>query len=151
MWFLEQLLWNLPEVVDEPNGGVLLQRIVNGVDVDVTLVEQMMEYVDRIDRRLAELAIAKYKIDPFVEMGTDVIAFERLPMNTDELAGILFGPGRKNDVAQGVTVLLGAWIDKRSTIEYNVIEIVKKFTNPDQIDWNSSGTRANRRTLESAP
>jgi hypothetical protein len=29
MWLFEKLLWDLPEVVDEPDSRILLQRIIN--------------------------------------------------------------------------------------------------------------------------
>lgn len=46
MRFFEQLLWNLSEVIDEADGGVLLQRIINVINVHVSLVEQVVEHVD---------------------------------------------------------------------------------------------------------
>lgn len=49
MRFLEQLLWYLAEIVNEADGCVFLQWIVDIVNVDVAFVKQVMENVDRID------------------------------------------------------------------------------------------------------
>lgn len=49
MRFLEQLFGYLTKVIDKANRCVLLQRIINVVNVDISLVEQVMENVHRID------------------------------------------------------------------------------------------------------
>ena len=42
---LKQLLRGLSKVVDDADGGALLHRIFNGIDIDGALVCQMMEHV----------------------------------------------------------------------------------------------------------
>ena len=50
MWFFEQLFRYLSEIVDESNGGVLLERVIDGINVDISLIEQVMEYIDSLYR-----------------------------------------------------------------------------------------------------
>lgn len=40
------LFWNLTKIIDEANGSVFLEGVVNAVDVDISLVEQMMEHIN---------------------------------------------------------------------------------------------------------
>lgn len=40
------LFWNLTKIIDEADGGVFLEGVVNAVDVDISLVEQMMEHIN---------------------------------------------------------------------------------------------------------
>ena len=39
------LFGNLSKVVDEPDGGVFLQGVLNAVDVNIALIEQVVEDV----------------------------------------------------------------------------------------------------------
>ncbi|KRX72978.1 hypothetical protein T4E_7758, partial [Trichinella pseudospiralis] len=66
----------LTKVVDEANGGVLGQRIFDCFEVDIGFIEEMMEQVERVDRRLALLPIAKYQVDPLVQMRRYVVGFQ---------------------------------------------------------------------------
>ena len=66
MRFLKELLGNLTEVVDETDGGVFLERVRDGVDIDVALVEKMMKDVDGFEGRLALLLEAEDEVDPLV-------------------------------------------------------------------------------------
>lgn len=106
MRLLEQLFRNLTEIVDEANGGILLQWIIDVVDVNVAFVEQVMEHVDSVDSRISLLLAAKDQINPLVQVLTNVIAFQRLPMHANELAHVLFGPRGQNYMVQRVTILL---------------------------------------------
>ena len=54
------LLWYLTEVVDEPNSGVFLERIIYAEDIYVTLVEQMMKDVYGIYCCLSSLFVPEY-------------------------------------------------------------------------------------------
>jgi len=48
----QQLLDNTQTIVEKPlNGGVLFKRIVDGIDVDISLIEKVMEYIDRFHSR----------------------------------------------------------------------------------------------------
>lgn len=49
MRLLEELLRYLAKVVDKANGGVLLQRIVNVVNVSVALIKEVVKDVGRLD------------------------------------------------------------------------------------------------------
>lgn len=40
------LFWNLTKIIDEADGGVFLEGVVNAVDVNISLVEQMMEHIN---------------------------------------------------------------------------------------------------------
>ena len=48
MGLLEELLGDLSEVVDESDGGVALEGVLDGEDVDVALVEEVVEDVDGV-------------------------------------------------------------------------------------------------------
>ena len=57
MRFLEQLFRDLPKIVDEPDCSVSLEWILNAEDVDVSLVEEVMVHVHRVDGRLPLLLV----------------------------------------------------------------------------------------------
>lgn len=66
---MSDLFGDLSEVVDEADGGRLLERVVDVVDVHLTLVEQVVENVDSLHGRRTLLLVAKNQINPFVEVG----------------------------------------------------------------------------------
>lgn len=68
----------MSEVVDEADGGRLLERVVDVVDVHLTLVEQVVEDIDRLHGRRTLLLVAENQVDPFVEVGRYVVALQRL-------------------------------------------------------------------------
>ena len=59
VWLLEELLGDLAKVVDEADGGVFLEWVVDAVDVDVALVEEMVEYVCCVHRSRPLLLVAE--------------------------------------------------------------------------------------------
>lgn len=63
------LFGNLPKVVDEADGGRLLQRVVDVVDVNLSLVEEVVEDVDGLHGWRALLLVAEDEVDPLVEVG----------------------------------------------------------------------------------
>lgn len=75
---LSDLFGDLSEVVDEADGGRLFERVVDVVDVHLTLVEEVVEDVDRLHSRRALLLVAENQVDPFVEVGRYVVALQRL-------------------------------------------------------------------------
>lgn len=75
---LSDLFGDLSEVVDEADGGRLFERVVDVVDVHLTLIEEVVEDVDRLHSRRALLLVAKNQVDPFVEVGRYVVALQRL-------------------------------------------------------------------------
>lgn len=75
---VSHLFGDLPKVVDEADGGRLLERVVDVVNVNLALVEQVVEDVDRLDGRRTLLLVAEDEVDPFVEVGRHVIALQRL-------------------------------------------------------------------------
>ena len=72
------LFGDLSKVVDEADGGRLFERVVDVVDVHLSLVEQVVEDVDRLHGRRTLLLVAKDQVDPFVEVGRHVVALQRL-------------------------------------------------------------------------
>ena len=68
MWLLEELRWHLPKVVDEPDGGIPRQRIIDRFEVNAALVEQMMEDVVGLDGFWSCLLVAENQIDPLMQM-----------------------------------------------------------------------------------
>lgn len=75
---LSDLFGDLSEVVDEADGGRLFERVVDVVDVHLTLVEEVVEDVDRLHSRRALLLVAENQVDPFVEVGRYVVTLQRL-------------------------------------------------------------------------
>ena len=69
MRFLEQLLWDLPEVVDESYGGVSLKGVLYAEDVHVPFVEERVENIDRVHRRRALLLVPEDQVYPFMQPG----------------------------------------------------------------------------------
>ena len=111
MRFLEKLLGNLAKVVYEANNGVLFDRIyVSVVDVDVSLVEQMVEDIDGVDCGLTLLFVAENEVDPFMQVGGNVLTFECASVESDEFARVLLGPRRQNNAIQPLATLLQAQI-----------------------------------------
>ena len=72
------LFWNLTEVIDKPNGGIFLEWIINGVDINVTLVEEMVEHIDSINSCLALLLASEDEINPFMKVSTYIVTFQGL-------------------------------------------------------------------------
>ena len=124
MRFLEELLGNLAKVVDETDGGVLLERIGDAVDVDVAFVEEVVKDVDGLEGGLALLFEAEDEVDPLVEMRRDEVALQRLAVSADELARIAFGPRRQENVVQRGPALFyaqiepakGKWTGRRESV-----------------------------------
>jgi len=83
------LLGNLSKVVNEADGGCSLERVVDGVDVNVALVEQMMEYVDGFHGSRTLLLVAKYQIDPLVQASTHIVTLQSLHDTTNIKSGRL--------------------------------------------------------------
>lgn len=75
---LSDLFGDLSEVVDEANGGSLLERIIDVVDVNLTLVKQVVEDVDCLHSWRTLLLVAENEVDPFMEVGRHVVALQCL-------------------------------------------------------------------------
>lgn len=75
---MTDLFGDLSEVVDEADGGCLFEWVVDVVDVHLTLVEQVVEDVDRLHGRRTLLLVAENQVDPFVEVGRHVVALQSL-------------------------------------------------------------------------
>jgi hypothetical protein len=131
MRLLKQLFGYLAEIVDETDDGVFLQRIfdtakekemfqrskiasnlrVLPVDIDISFIEKRMEDIDSINCWRSLLFVAENQIDPFVEVLRHVVAFQSGPVDANEFAGVIFGPGRQQDVIQSDAALLHAQIE----------------------------------------
>lgn len=68
----------MSKVVNEADGGRLLERVVDVVNVNLTLVEQVVEDVDRLHGWRTLLLVAENEVDPFMEVGRHVIALQCL-------------------------------------------------------------------------
>lgn len=71
---VKHLFGDLAKVVDEADGGRLFQRVVNVVDVHLALIEEMVEHVYSLHRWRALLLVAEYEVNPFMQVGTDIVA-----------------------------------------------------------------------------
>ncbi len=73
----------MAKVVDETNGGVFLQWIVDSLDIDIALVEEMMEDIDSVNGGLALLFVSKNQVNPLVEVSADVVTLQCLETQGD--------------------------------------------------------------------
>ena len=85
MRLLEELFGDLAEVVDEADGGVPLEGILDGEDVNVSLVEEVVEDVDGVGGGGALLLPAEDQVDPLVQVGRHVLALKRLPVQIQQV------------------------------------------------------------------
>lgn len=67
------LFWNLTKIIDEANGGVFLEGVVNAVDVNISLVEQMMEHINWFYGCWPLLFVSKNQIYPLVQVCTNKV------------------------------------------------------------------------------
>ena len=72
------LFRNLAKIVYESNSSVPLERVFYPVNVYVTLVEQMVEHVDRFHCWRPQLPEPEYKVDPLIEVRTYIVTFQSL-------------------------------------------------------------------------
>ena len=79
------------------------------VDINVSLIEEMVEDIDGINRLLSLLFVSKNEIDPVVHVGRDIVALEGRTMHSDEFTGVSLGPGGQHDVVQLDPTLFDAW------------------------------------------
>lgn len=70
---VKHLFGDLAKVVDEADGGRLFQRVIDVVDVNLALIEEMVEHVYSLHCWRALLLVAKYEVNPFVKVGTDIV------------------------------------------------------------------------------
>lgn len=96
---VSDLFGDLSEVVDETDGGRLLEWVVDVVDVHLTLVKQVMENIDCLHGRRALLLVSKNQVDPFVEVGRHIVALQSLQ------------PGRKTRLRLILYIRTETWIN----------------------------------------
>lgn len=110
---LRYLLGDLPEVVDEANGGSLLQWVVDVVDVHLALIEEVVEDIDSLHGGWPLLLVAEYEVYPLMQVGADVVTLESL------------------GIAEGHQRLCARWI---AASHYNGKDTLAAFL---QASWNS--------------
>lgn len=98
------LFGDLTKVVDEADGGGLLERVVDVVDVHLALVEEVVEHVDRLHGWWALLLVAKDEVDPLMQVGAHIVTLQGLGRGTEPkrkgsskqsgIKGIFFGRDR---------------------------------------------------------
>ena len=101
----KQLFGYLTKIVDEANGRIALQRVLDAEDVHVALVEEMVEGVVTLLGRLALLPGPENKVDPLVQVGRHVVRLQGLAVHTDKLPWVPLGPRRQDHVVQPLPVL----------------------------------------------
>jgi len=75
----------LSKVVDEADRGRSLEWVVDGIDINVAFIEEMMEYIDSLDGSRALLLVAKYQVNPLIETCTDIVTLQCLHGETHTL------------------------------------------------------------------
>lgn len=66
---------NLTKVIDEANDGILSERIIDAVNINIAFIEQMVEHIDFFHSNRPLLLVAEYQVDPLVQMGTHIVTF----------------------------------------------------------------------------
>lgn len=62
------LFGDLSKIINEPDGGRLLQRVIDVVNVHLSFIEQVMEHVDCLYSWWTLLLVAKNEVNPFMEV-----------------------------------------------------------------------------------
>ena len=73
MHTITHLLRHLSKVMDKRNGCNSFHGILNLVNIHSTLIKEMMEHIMSLHSFISTLFAAKDKINPFVEMGGDIV------------------------------------------------------------------------------
>lgn len=82
---LEELLWALTKVSDLGGQCIDLEGVGELTEVHVLLQGVWLKEIIRELRTIASLQVAEDQIDPFMEVGTHVVAFERISILHDEV------------------------------------------------------------------
>lgn len=96
---VSDLFRDLSKVVDEADGGCLLEWVVDVVDVHLALIEQVVENVDCLHGRRTLLLVSENQVDPFMEMGRHVVTLQSLQ------------PGRKTRLRLILYICTETWIN----------------------------------------
>ncbi len=75
---MTNLFWDLAKIVDKANGSRLFKWVINVVDVHLALIEEMVEDIDRFHRWRTLLLVTKDQVDPFMQMGADIVTLQSL-------------------------------------------------------------------------
>ncbi len=75
---MTNLFWDLAKIVDKSNGSCLFKWVINVVDVHLALIEEMVEDIDRFHRWRTLLLVTKDQVDPFMQMGADIVTLQSL-------------------------------------------------------------------------
>lgn len=95
---LEELLWALTKVFDLGGQCIDLEGVGELGEVHVLLQGVRLKEIIRELRTIASLQVAEDQIDPFMEVGTHMVAFKRISILHDEVL-VAWGPSRQADVA----------------------------------------------------
>ena len=107
------LFWNLSKIVDEANGEIILERIINSIDVNIAPVKQLVEHIDCLDSCWPLLFVSKYQIYPLMEVGTHIVTLQGLDQRTQTCSVNLY--------------LSVNWSCTHINLEYTEKEILKLF------------------------
>lgn len=95
---LEELLWALAKISNLGGQCIDLEGVGELAEVHVLLQGVWLEKIIRELRTITSLQVAKDQIDPFVEVGTHMVAFKRISILHDEVL-VAWGPSRQADIA----------------------------------------------------
>ena len=88
----KHLVGSLSEIVDDSSDNSPFLRISYIVQIDGTVVGEVMEDVQVLDRSVTSLLVPKNEIDPIMELFRDVWALQSLSMLRNKDFRISFGP-----------------------------------------------------------
>lgn len=72
------LFGDLSKIINEPDGGRLLQWVINVVNIHLSLIEQVMKHIDCFYSWWTLLLVAKNEVNPLMKVSWDVFALQRL-------------------------------------------------------------------------
>ncbi len=81
----EELFWGLTKFIDLHFNRFTFYGFLDGVEINGSLVCEMMEDVYSLNSCRTSLFISENEIDPIVEVLRDILTFKCLPVNFKEL------------------------------------------------------------------
>lgn len=80
---MDNLFWDLAKVVDESNCSSFFKWVIDVVDIHLTLIKEMVKDINCLDRWWPLLLVTKDQVNPFMQMGADIVTLQSL--KTDKI------------------------------------------------------------------
>lgn len=120
--------------------------LINVAHTDRSIIRQVMEYVDSVDRLRSSLAKSENEVDPLLQILADIVRLECFAMELDEQARILVRPRRESHGVDFRSVLLPNTCPHSHQPDCHIVMSGKAYRAPVRHD--SRGNREERRIRE---